>query len=119
MSISRIILTAAAITLAGSGLALAKDWRTEKIDDARAVQSQTIEQGRYKGELTRREYRELLTEQARIREMENRAKADGHISKREFRDIREAQAEANSHIRSETHDGQVSFWRRWLYQHRY
>lgn len=119
MSRSKTIFTVIAMTLVSAGAASAKDWRTEKIDDSRAAQARNIENGRYDGELTRREYRELLSEQARIREMEQRAKADGHISKREFRDIREAQAGASRHINQETHDSQVSFWRRWLYQHRY
>lgn len=119
MTISKIILTTAVFSLAGSGLAAAHDERVERIDDIRASQARSIEQGRYTGELTRREYRELLSEQARIREMEQRAKADGHVSRREFRDIREAQAEANRHINTEAHDGQVSLWRRWLSRHRY
>lgn len=119
MTTPKIILAAAAVLLAGAGVASAKDARFETIDDTRAAQSRSIEHGRYDGELTRREYRTLLNEQAQIREMENRAKADGHISNREFRDIREAQTAANRHIKQETHDGQVSYWRRWLYQHRY
>ena len=118
MHSTKTILIAAALSFSAAGIATAKDWRSDRIDDNQSAQARAIEDGRYSGELTRREYRELQAEQARIRDLENRAKADGHVTRREFRDIREAQAEASRHINAETHDGQSSLWRRWLYRHR-
>jgi uncharacterized membrane protein YebE (DUF533 family) len=111
----RILITAAAMGLTASG-ALA--YGTKTIDANEAVQAQRIEQGRYSGELTRREYRALKTEQARIQDLESRAKADGHVSRREYNRIHDAQINAYSNIKSETNDGQISLWRRWLYRTR-
>ncbi len=111
----RILITGAALALTASG-ALAYGTRT--IDANEAAQASRIEQGRYKGEINRREYRALTAEQARINDMEARAKADGHVSKREYNQIHNAQINASQHIRSESTDGQVSLWRKWLYKTR-
>jgi hypothetical protein len=83
------------------------------------VQAQRIENARLKGELTRKKYRALLAEQARIAEMEREAKADGHVSVREFNKIHDVQISAYRHVKQESSDGEVSFWRRWLYRNRY
>lgn len=111
----RILITGAALAATATG-ALAYGNRT--IDANEAIQAQRIEQGRYSGEINRREYRALTAEQARIHELEARAKADGHVSKREYNRIHDAQIEASRHIRSESTDGQVSLWRKWLYKTR-
>ena len=108
---------AAATVLATTVLALAHE-AVRPIDATRAAQDRQIEQGRYQGDLTRREYHELKAEQARIAEMERRALADGRLSHREAREIKSAQHEAARHIRDERTDGQVSWYRRWLYQNR-
>lgn len=89
------------------------------IDANLAKEAAAIEQGRYNGELTKREYRDLKAEQESIKAMERRALADGHISKREYKTIHEAQANARQHVREENNDGQKSWYRRWLYNHRY
>lgn len=112
-----LILAAAAVTT--PALAEGDNWRRKAIDSEQSREKSTIEQGRYSGELTRREYRQLVNEQQRIADIEKKAQADGYVSRREFREIREAQAEASQHIKQETSDGQVSFWRRWLYRSRY
>jgi hypothetical protein len=109
------VLAVALIATAGSAHAYGK----KKIDDERAAELARIEQGRYSGELTRSEYRNLLAEQRAIKDMETRALSDGHISKREYNQIRAAQQNASRHIYKETHDGQVSWYRKWLYNHRY
>jgi hypothetical protein len=112
----KVITIAAATIVAGSAAALAHD--TRPIDRTQDRQAERIEQGRYSGELTRREYVRLKAEQARIAELERRAKADGIVTGSEYRAIREAQREASRHIYDETHDNQRSFWRRWLYVNR-
>ena len=111
------------ITIAGLlGLAVsatgALAYGENQIASVQAREAAAIERGRYSGELTRREYRDLKAEQQAIRDMEARAKADGYVSKREYRLIREAQGNAARHIYQEAHDGQTSWYRRWLYNHR-
>ena len=111
----RIVFTAAAVVIsATSAFAYGED----TIDANQDVQKSRIEQGRYNGQLTRREYRQLLAEQARIAEMERAAKADGRVSRGEYREIHDAQNDAYRHIKAENGDGQTSFWRRWLYRNR-
>lgn len=104
--------------LAMSNLTAAAHEPTTSIDNTRAAQERQIQNGRYHGDLTRREYRALEAEQARIFEMERRALADGHLSKREAREIKTAQKESAQHIKAERNDNQVSWYRRWLYQNR-
>lgn len=96
----------------------AQAYGEKNINEIQARENAAIEQGRYNGSLTRREYRDLKAEQNAIREMEARAKADGHVSKREYRAIHEAQVNAARHIREDRTNGQVSWYRRWLYNHR-
>ena len=93
---------------------------TPGIDRRQAEQEREIERGHRNGSLTDREYRDLKAEQARIAEMERRAKADGVVTEQERRQIRAAQQAANRHIiqdemnderapRSRRHGG----WRGW------
>lgn len=117
ISTTTLILAVAAI--ATPALAEGDSWRRKAIDTEQWKEKSTIEQGRYNGELTRREYRQLLSEQQRIADLEKKAQSDGYVSRREFREIREAQGDASKHINQEAKDGQVSFWRRWLYRSRY
>lgn len=87
------------------------------IDRRQAVQDHRIEHGRRTGELTRFEYYRLRNEQARIAEMERRAKADGRMTYGERLAIKRAQDEASRNIYRETHDGQKSYWRAWRHRH--
>jgi hypothetical protein len=112
---NRFLVTAATLAMTATS---AFAYGEATIDANEAVQASRIEQGRYSGQLTRREYRALKAEQARIHEMEARAKADGYVSKREYNQIHDAQINAYRHIKSESTDGQVSWYRRWLYNHR-
>jgi regulator of protease activity HflC (stomatin/prohibitin superfamily) len=91
--------------------------RQDTIDANQAIERQRIEDARLKGELSRREYRQLNAEQARIAEMERQAQADGRISKAEYKKIHDAQIAAYRHIRQESTDKEGSFIRRWLYKH--
>lgn len=110
-----VAVMGAAVTAAASG---ANAYGRKTLEANAALEEAAIEQGRYTGNLTRREYRDLKAEQDTIKALERRALADGHLSKREFRNIREAQANAKHHIIQETHDNQKSWYRRWLYNHR-
>ena len=112
-----IALTTAALAVASTGTAMAQG--RNPIDRTQTWQQHEIEQGRGNGSLTRREYNDLKAEQARIAEMERRAKADGYVSRREFNEIRNAQRDAQNHIVSESHDRQQNWWRRWKSQRGY
>ncbi len=126
MSLSRsnISLIKATVAVAVIGVSLvataggAHAYGKKTLDANAALEEAAIEQGRYNGNLTRREYRDLKAEQDTIKAMEHRALADGHLSKREYNNIREAQANAKHHIIEETHNSQKSWYRRWLYNHR-
>jgi hypothetical protein len=85
----------------------------DEIDRRQAYQEQRIRAGVRSGEITRREYRQLETEQARIRELERRAKADGYVDPWERAQISRAQTAASAHIYQESHDGERRWWRRW------
>ena len=110
------ILIASLALIATTGASFAHD--TRSIDRTQAKQLHEIERGRYTGQLTRREYRDLQAEQSYIQRLESNAKADGYVTKREARAIREAQKGAEKHIYAEEHDNQRALWRRWLYLHR-
>lgn len=110
------ILIASLALAATTGAGLAHE--TKSIDRTQARQLEEIEKGRYTGQLTRKEYRDLVAEQAYIKRLENQAKADGRVTKREYSAIRDAQKAAEKHIYAESHDNQRALWRRWLYLHR-
>lgn len=118
----KIILASALALSALTGTAVAGDYghygsngRQSEIDRREAIQAQRIEDARRSGELNRREYNHLKQEQARIHEMERRAKADGRIDRYEAAQIRRAQNEASRHIYQESHDSEKSrrYWYRW------
>lgn len=112
-----ITLIAAALAAASSSTAMAQS--RNPIDRTQTWQQHEIDQARRNGSLTRREYSDLQAEQARIAEMERRAKADGYVSRREFNQIRDAQRDAQNHIYTESHDRQQNWWRRWKSRHGY
>lgn len=106
------ILTATLI--AASATMLATSASADQIDRRQAEQERRIQEGVRSGQLTRGEYRQLEAEQARIREMERRAKADGHVDRAERARIEAAQNAANRHIYQEKHDSETrGSWRRW------
>ena len=115
MSILKTSLVSFGLLAATSLGALAYDHGS--IDRTQARQAQEIEQLRRSGQLTRREYHALQSEQARIADIEQYAKRDGYLSPREHRQIREAQREAGSHIYEESHNGRVNYWRLWKWNH--
>lgn len=102
--------------VATTGLASAHS--TKEVDRTQAAQFERIEAARIRGELTKREYNQLLDEQNRIAELERAAKSDGRVTGREIRVLKEAQYEARESITEETSDRQKSWLRRWLYKTR-
>jgi hypothetical protein len=114
--LTKSMLVAATGLMLASGAALAG--REDTIEANRDVLRQRIEQGRYNGQLTRREYRDLNAEQAKIEADIARAKEDGHISRREYQKIHDEQITAYRHVKAESTDGQISWWRRWMFLNR-
>jgi hypothetical protein len=114
--LTKSMLVVATGLMLASGAALAG--REDTIEANHDVLRQRIEQGRYNGQLTRREYRELTAEQARIEADIARAKEDGHISRREYQKIHDEQIAAYRHVKAESTDGQISWWRRWMFLNR-
>jgi hypothetical protein len=96
--------------LAMTAAASAHDSAQGRIDRRESIQESRIQQGVRSGEITRREYRQLEAEQARIREMERQAKRDGHIDRREAAAINRAQDAASRHITQEKHDSDRRRW---------
>ncbi len=113
MQTLRLTLIAATIAAAPAA-ALAHD--TAPIDRTRAHQLYQIEEGRRTGALTAREYERLVSEQARIAEMQRRARADG-VTARQFKAIRSAQLEAAASISEETTNRRVNLWRKLRTRH--
>lgn len=67
-------------------------------------QHKRIEQGVKSGQLTKEEAQELKEEQKNIKEMKDKAKADGVVTKEEKEKIRAARKAANENIYQEKHD---------------
>ncbi len=111
--VTKTMLVAATGLMLASGAAYAG--REDTIEANRDLLRQRTEQGRYDGQLTRREYRELNTEQARIDADIARAKEDGRISRNEYQKIHDEQIAAYRHVKDDNTNTKVSFWRRWLF----
>jgi hypothetical protein len=108
--VSRSLLAGLAALAASTTFASAFD----EIDRRQAMQQQRIQQGVRNGDLTGREYRALQAEQARIADLERRAKADGRVDRFEAERIRQAQQAASRHIYQERHDReQRGSWGSW------
>jgi len=90
---------------------------TPGIDRTQDEQARQIAIGQRRGTLTDAEVRQLNAEQARIGELERRAKADGRVTYEERAQIRHAQRDAEQHIWEESHDRERAFTRH--YGHRY
>jgi hypothetical protein len=109
---TRLVL-ASLTALSLSPLLFVSSASADEIDRRQAYQEQRIREGVRSGEINRREYRQLENEQARIREMERRANADGRVDPWERAQISRAQTAASAHIYHESHNGERRWWRRW------
>jgi hypothetical protein len=110
--ITLIALALAASTTAASAYDYS-DGRGERIDAREAAQARQIQHARRTGQLTWLEKIKLTAEQNRIKRMERVAKRDGVITRAEARRIGAAQDAAARDIYRESHDSQVSWWKRW------
>ncbi len=102
----KFVLASAVVLVAMTTAATAYDRYgvQHEIDERQVRQEQRIQQGLRQGDLTRREYNALEAEQARIRELERRARADDRIDHYEAAQIRRAENEAGRHIYQERRD---------------
>ena len=87
--------------------AFAETLSTPRIDQRQDNQEHRIEQGMRTGQLTPREAARLERGQARIRQMERQALADGHISRRERAAIDREQEKQNELIARLKHNERV------------
>lgn len=101
---AKILLTGAALFVGATAMAMPA--AADQIDRRQSKQAHRIEQGIKSGQLTRFEAAKLKVQQAYIRSLERRAKADGHLSPAERARIAAAQKKAGRAIRAEKHDGQ-------------
>ena len=105
---SRIKSSIAVIVIAAlPTLALAQTTTaTPRIDKREARQEQRIQQGLKSGELTPREAARLEKGQAKVRRMEEKAKADGVVTAQERKRITHEQNKQSRRIARQKHDRQ-------------
>ena len=97
---------AGALMFAAAPTAEAQGRRTPGINRREANQKHRIQQGVHSGELTRRETARLAAEQARIRALERRARADGEVTARERARLQRGLNRSSRHIYRQKHDRQ-------------
>ena len=110
-------LLALTLLVTSSAAAFAHD-----LSDISRTQSRQIEQivqARNSGQLTRREYNQLMAEQTRIAQMQENLQRGGYVTGRDHHVLRVAQQEAAQHIYQESHDGEVNYLRVWRSKHGY
>ncbi|MBN8759993.1 MAG: hypothetical protein BGO61_06890 [Thiobacillus sp. 65-69] len=104
-------LTAASAQAAWGNGPSAQRGFSQDINQRQAQQMERIQAGLRNGALTRNEYRTLMQEQAAIRDMERRFRADGRIDAREYQRLDHALDVASRNIRHERHDRQARYGR--------
>lgn len=102
------IAMVSAVILAASGTAALAHSNEARFDQ----QARWIEDGRRSGDITWREGIKLRNEQARLRVIEDRLRADGRLSRHEKRRLHKLQDEARNHIAHESSDRWRRIW--WL-----
>ncbi len=100
-----ILLTATAL-LSLTVLTAQAGVRDPLVNKREHHQIKRIGQGIKSGELTRFEARRLVREQARIRKMERRMKADGRMTLKERALLQKRLNQSSRHIYREKHDDQ-------------
>ena len=77
---------------------------TPRIDERQQEQQQRIDQGVRSGDITKKEAAHLRKQQAKIRQMERRAMADGRMSIKEKAQIELAQDKESLRIAKQKHN---------------
>ena len=102
----RLLLTATFIAVTTS--LAASQTSTPGIDAREQNQQQRIQQGVGSGQLNAKETYRLEQGQARVQQMENKAKADGVVTQGERQRIQSAQDRQSQKIYDEKHDAQTA-----------
>src|SRR5687767_9455242 len=76
------------------------------VDTRQENQKTRIRQGVKSGELTRKEARQLVNEQKKIRALERKAKADRDVTRKEARKLDRSQDKASKRILKQKQDNQ-------------
>jgi len=103
--IVKVCAGAAALALL-SGVVYAGNINDPAVRKREQLQQKRIDQGVQSGELNSREAGRLEREQARIKQDEERMKADGKLTPQERRKLNREQNRASRHIYKEKHDAQ-------------
>jgi hypothetical protein len=85
--------------------------RSLSIDQRQARQEQRIQRGVARGDITRREARELWRQQREIERAEANARADGRINRREMQELMAMLDDADQRIRHQRRDQDRPDWR--------
>jgi len=99
----------AGLTLLATGTAFAQATdpaATPRVDKREARQEQRIEQGVASGQLTPRETHRLLAREARVENVEARAKSDGVVTAQERKHLAHLQNKDSAAIHRQKHDRQ-------------
>ena len=94
--------------LVSSASVVAAQTNTPGLDGRQATQEQRIQQGVGSGQLTPRETYKLEQGQARVQNLENKAKADGVVTNAERAKIQGAQDVQSKRIYNQKHDAQTA-----------
>ena len=98
--------TLLAALVAAIALPVAAQTSTPRVDQRQVNQEVRIQQGVKSGELTPKEAAKLEKGQAKVRAMEDKAKADGKVTPKERAKLAKAQNKQSKKIYRETHDNQ-------------
>jgi hypothetical protein len=107
MRFAKIILPIAFALIAAPAVAFAQTSDTPKIDQRQTNQQQRIGQGLESGQVTAKEGVKLEKGQARVQNVETKAKADGTVTKAEKAKITHAQNVQSKKIAVQKHDAQT------------
>ena len=100
--------TILAAALAAIALPIAAQTHTPLVDQRQVSQEARIQQGVRSGELTPKETAKLEKGQAKVRAMEDKAKADGKVTPKERKKLAKAQDKQSKKIYKEKHDKQTA-----------
>lgn len=102
----KISLIIAAILFVSSGL-FAQSTKTPKVTKKQKNQINRIEQGVKSGELTKRETRRLMVQEAKLQKQKRIAKSDGVVTKRERIKLNKEANKLSAKIYKQKHDRQT------------
>ena len=101
----KLSLIIAAVLFISSGL-FAQSVKTPKINKKQKNQLSRIEQGVKSGELTKRETKRLLKQEAKLQKQKKIAKSDGVVTKRERAKLNKEANKLSAKIYKQKHDKQ-------------